>query len=141
MGFADKYNKVTVNKFTFSGDSTFDFMSLEDLYTANGKDEVYTLRGLWINPKGNFGPAPVGVLNDCYVNLPGHLLETVENIMQDDEACDMINEGLVGFTIHTYFQEKYKKDCYGINFVDIKPDAKDGFIKIPEGIEQNLPFN
>lgn len=122
MSFANKYNTI-VNPFTYQTDSTFEFKTLEELYTAYGPDEVYTLRGVWINPKGNYGPAPVAVCDEFYVNLPGHLLETAHMFIEDEETVNDINAGRCGFKIHTYYQETYKKDCYGITWVDIKDEG------------------
>lgn len=122
MSFANKYNTV-VNPFTFQSDSTFEFKTLEELYTGYGKDEIYTLRGVWINPKGKYGPAPVATTDEFFVNLPGHLLETVHQFLEDEATINDINAGKCGFKVHTYHQDTYDKDCYGVTWVDIKDEG------------------
>ena len=124
MGFADRYNKG-VNKFTYQTDSTFEFFKLGDLLEENGKDEVYTLRGLWINTGGVYGDSPVAVIDDRYINLPGHMLDTVKEMIADDEAVAAINDGKLGFKVYSYVKtlkvnkNEVDKICYSINFVDL----------------------
>ena len=128
MSFADKYNSA-VNKFTWQTDQTFEFFKLQDLFMED-RDEVHTLRGLWVNEDSKYGPSPVAVLDDRYVNLPGHMLQKVRDIIADDEAVNDINAGKVGFTVYQYNDDKHDKTCFSIRFVDIKP----------EDMEDNLPF-
>ena len=127
MGFADKYNKVSNVRFTFQADSTFEFFKLGDLLEENGGDEVYTLRGVWISTGGIYGDTPVAVLDDRFVNLPGHMLETVKQIMSDPESVEDINNGKVGFIVRSYVKtlkgkngKSVDKICYSIDFVDIQ---------------------
>ena len=60
--------------------------------------------------------AVVAILDDCLVNLPGHLLEEVEGILKDEEDIESIKAGMVHFTIRTY--ESHGKTCYSPNWVD-----------------------
>lgn len=122
MSFASKFNK-DVKKFEFDTEG-LDYVSLNDLFENNGADEVYTLRGFYINKKSKFGDAPVGMTDGCLVNLPSHMLDVVEKIMADDEAVADINAGKVGFTIYSYMDEKHNKICYSIKFVDLKSKTK-----------------
>ena len=125
MGYADKFNKG-VNKFTYQTDQTFEFYKLGELLEENGGDEVYTLRGLWINTGGMYGDSPVAVIEDRYVNLPNHMLDTVREMIADDEAVELINAGKIGFKIYSYAKtlkvnkKEVDKICYSINFVDIQ---------------------
>ena len=114
--FAGTFNKY-VNKFTIDTEG-FEYYNLKDLYENNGADEVYPLFGFYINKKGNYGDAPVAYTDEYYVNLPPHLLEVVKDIMGNPEAVAAINNGEVEFTIYQYQDEKHKKDCYSIRFVN-----------------------
>lgn len=118
MGLMDRFNKggvifdIDINGFTFT-----------DLATLhkNGEGEIFKIDGLYINKKGVYDNHPVAILctEKLLVDLPSYLTETVESILQDSEVVEAIKAGKVGFSIHPYFQEKFKKDCYGINWEDI----------------------
>ena len=115
--FSARYNKGR----KFDIDTTnFEFESLVDLYNNNGADKVYSLRGLYINTKSQFGDSPVAATDKFFVDFPKHMLDVVKEILNDEEAVAFINEKGVGFQIYPYIQKKYKKQCYGINFVDLK---------------------
>ena len=116
MGFsvASKYNSQKVFNVNTEG---FEYKSLEELYID--EDTVYIVKGIYINKKGNFGEEPVLATDDCYVNLPSHLVETCKEMIADNDAVSAINDGLVGFTIYKYFKAKYNRDCYSVRWVDV----------------------
>lgn len=114
--FSSRFNKGR----KFDIDTTnFEYASLADLFNANGADMVYPLTAIYINKKSKFGDAPVFATNDCFVNAPSHMLETAMEILADDEAIADINGGKVGFEIYPYTAEKFNRDCFGINFIDM----------------------
>jgi hypothetical protein len=105
----------------------FEYMSLEDLAKATASSEeppVFVVRGVYINRKSLYDPAPVVALDDTYVNLPSHLLPACEEMIHDRLAVQAINEGRCGFRIEKYHQKRYDKDCYSVEWVDILPDKK-----------------
>lgn len=123
MGIADKYNKAT-NRFEFQSDSTFEFFKLSDLYNED-PDAVHIIRALWINDGGVYGPSPVTTLEDRYINLPGHLVDTVKEMIADSETVDAINNEKLGFTVRSYIKQlkakngkTVEKTCYSVTFVD-----------------------
>lgn len=115
--FASKFNKT--RKFDVDT-SKFEYESMADLFNEHGKDKVYPLTAIYINSKSKFGDAPVLATDTCFVNAPSHMLDTAKEILADDEAVAAINNGEVGFTIYAYTAEKYNRDTFGINFVDIE---------------------
>lgn len=119
MGVANKYNKGGV-KFEIDING-FEFKTLADLYAAN-VDELYIVDGLYINKKSNFDPHPVAIIGSlgALVDLPGHLTEDVEAMLQDPEAIEAIKTCKLGFRIEQYEQKKYKKICYGIRWEDVE---------------------
>lgn len=117
MGIASKYGN-NVKKFNFQAGSDFEFFTLQDLFTEGEKDERFVVRGFWIS-EGTFGKQPIAVLDNCYVNLPPHLLKVVTEICADEEAVQQVNDGKLAFTIYKYYNEKYKKDCYSVNWIDL----------------------
>lgn len=125
FSFSKKFN--TEKLFNIETED-FEYMSLEDLanVTANSEEPVvFIIRGIYINRKSLYDPAPVAALDDCYVNLPSHLLPACEEMLHDRLAVDAINQGRCGFRIEKYFQKRYQKECYSVEWVDILPDKKD----------------
>lgn len=125
FSFSKRYNS---EKLFDIDTSEFEYMSLEDLATATANSEepvVFIVRGIYINNKSLYDPAPVVALDDCYVNLPSHLLAPCKEMINDRLAVDAINEGRCGFRIETYHQKRFNKDCYSVEWVDVLPDKKE----------------
>lgn len=117
MGVASKYNKQKL--FTFSIPSEYIYHTLSDLYKKNGKDMIYPCFALYINTKSRFGNAPIVATNECLVNLPSHLLETVKEMLRDEEVIDACNDGKFGFQIYQYESKQNKQINYSVNWVDM----------------------
>ena len=118
MSFAQKYNKGNI---VFDIDVTdFTFMKLADIYTDYGKN-VVKVDGLYINRKGKFNPHPVAinVEEQTLIDLPEHMTEVVEEILKDSESISLIKKGHVGLRAQKYTDKKYKKTCYGAEWVDM----------------------
>lgn len=125
FSFSKKFN--TEKLFNIETED-FEYMSLEDLAKATENCEeppVFVIRGIYINRKSLYDPAPVVALDDTYVNLPSHLLPACEEMLHDRLAIDAINQGRCGFRIEKYFQKRYQRECYSVEWVDILPDRKD----------------
>lgn len=116
MNLQDKlnqYNKVQL--FEFEAPEHFEYKSLRDL-AEQGKSD-HRVRSLFINNKSRYGDSPVAVTDECYINLPKHLLETVRNLMADDEVVSAINQGTLGFRIREYTNQWGKN--YTAEFIRI----------------------
>ena len=126
FSFASKYNTERLFDVDTSG---FEYVNLEAIYNtllqqyegdiSEVEKHVLPIHGLYINTKGNFDDAPVAALDDCYVNLPAHLTETVREVLKDSKAIAAINEGHVGITVYQYHQRRFNKECYSIRWVDM----------------------
>lgn len=111
------YNFEQFNKGKFNVDTTgFLYKNLKDLYTDD-PDTVYTVRGIYINDKSKFGPAPLFALDNFYVNIPSHLLDVCQKMISDSEAVADINAGKMGFRIYTY-EGNSGTTCYSVAFVN-----------------------
>lgn len=124
FSFSKKFN--TEKLFNIETED-FEYMSLADLAAATENCEespVFIIRGIYINRKSLYDPAPVVALDDTYVNLPSHLLPACEEMLHDRLAVDAINEGRCGFRIEKYFQKRFQRECYSVEWVDILPDKK-----------------
>lgn len=117
MGVANKYNKTKL--FDFSIPSEYKYVSLSELFQKNGKDKIYPVYAMYINKKSRYGDAPIVATDTCLVNLPSHLLETVKDMMKDDEVVDACNEKKLGFQIYQYENKQRKELCFSVNWVDM----------------------
>lgn len=124
MGLMSKFNLQS----PFSDIETkgLKYKSLKELFDHYGVDHTYKVRGLFVNPKGKFGAEPVGILEDCLVNLPRHTLEAVQEMLDTDEIIQAIKDDKVGFSIYKY-ENSYSldkstgelKDFYGVKWLDL----------------------
>lgn len=109
-----KYNRST--GYTFRRPQGFTYKSLKELLLTSDK-MVHRVNAFYINTKSRYGNAPVVATDECFVNLPSHLLRTVEEMMNDDELTEAINQGRIGFTIYEY---KGKNGLgYSVNWKEI----------------------
>lgn len=119
--FASSFNRF--GKFEY--DTTdFAYKKLVDLYKEFGPDCVYPVTSVHVNTKSKFGDSPVVSTLDCHVNLPSHLLDTINSILTNSDAIDSINRGRVGFKIYEYVQSTYNRTCYSIKWVNISSDGE-----------------
>ena len=126
FSFARKYNKSRLFDINTEG---FEYVALPDMYqfalkecdgdVESAEDYPFVVRGIYINTKGLYDPAPVVAIEDCYVNLPAHLTEICKSILADPAAIRAINDGKVGFTIYRYKQNRFNKECYSVRWVDM----------------------
>lgn len=126
FSFSKKFNKSRL----FNIDtSNFEYRNLEDLYNealecCQGDVEaasgvVFPIRGVYINTKSLYDPAPVIATDNCYVNLPSHMTQTCMDMLADPNCIIAINSGKCGFTIYEYEQKRYNKTCYSVEWVDV----------------------
>lgn len=117
MSYAAKFNKGKGNKFNFKPDEGAGYISLENLFNKN-PEKIYDVKALYINTKSRFGDAPCVVIDPFnIVNLPKHLLETVKEMINDDECVDAINNNEVKFKIYSYNDKTFNKTCYGVEWL------------------------
>lgn len=116
MSFANRFNKG--KKFNFNTEG-LEFSTLKEEFEKNGEEHVYTLKSIFINTKSKYGHHPIFATETFLVGCPQHMLETANEILNDNEAINAINNNKVGFTIYLYKAEKFDTDAYGIKFVDL----------------------
>lgn len=112
----NKYNKSTP-RFTFSTPKSFEYANLKRLVDLYGIKQEHVLNALYINTKSRYGNSPVAVTGTHLVNLPGHLLDTVNEMMNDPEFVEAVNNHLVGFTIYEY--EGRNGKGYSVNWISL----------------------
>lgn len=117
MNMMNRFNSN--RRFTFEATDDMPYMSLAELYAKHGANAIYPLRALYINTKSKFGNAPVAITDTCFVNLPKHLLATVENMINDREVVQYINDGNAAFVITQYVPRNYPdKVAYSVEWID-----------------------
>ena len=110
----NKYNKG--NLFTHQTNGNETYITLKELYQETGKQPMKVLN-FFINKKSKFGDYPIAVTELFLVNLPKHLLDTVQEMMQDEEIASLANSGKLGFTIYQYTGKN--GDGYSVNWVEL----------------------
>ena len=118
MGFADKYNKFNT---IFDIDiKDFEFMDTYNFISKYG-DNVVKIDGLYINKKGMYQDHPVAIMvnENVLLDLPSHMTDVVNDILEDAESINLIKKGLVGLKAHEYVDKKYHKRCVGFEWCDL----------------------
>ena len=110
-----KFNKGAV-LFT-DNERLEDFKTLEELFTENGKEKSYPVKGVY-SYKSSYGEGCFIKSDGFNISLPNHMLETIKSIREDVESVDAINAGKISVTIYYYtLPDKYPdKVFYSINF-------------------------
>lgn len=115
MGVANKYNRG--NRFTAEIPKDLPYKKLSEL---GERAEPIKILTMWINTKGKFGAHPVIATPSGLVDFPNAMAETVKEMIKDDEVIEAVNNGKLGFTIRKYHTNKYNRDAYTADFVDIE---------------------
>lgn len=92
-----------------------EFKKLADLKA----DKVYTLKGCFITPDNGYGLGAVLIIEDALVNIPQRYVDTVKDIMSDEETVADIKAGKCGFKYTTFISEKHKRTGYSVEFVEL----------------------
>lgn len=99
--------------------SKYKYVNLKTLYETD-PNAKYKVIGFFINSKGKYGAEPNAIIeNNLIVNLPRHLLDTVNEILDSNEYIQYIKDGHVGFSIYQYHSNKYNKDAYSVTWLDL----------------------
>lgn len=94
------------------------FVKLSDLYKES-PDKEYVITGLFINKKSKFGDRPFLSTPRFLVDLPQGMLNTVRDMINDPAVVEAINEEQAGFKVVKYHSNKYNRDCYNVEFVEL----------------------
>ena len=113
-GLMSRFNHTNI----FDVDTkNFKWVNLETLFNTD-PDKTYTLLGLFT--KGSkFGKEPDAIIQGYKVNLPRHLLDTVTDMLDDNQVIEAIKAGKVGFKVYSYHSNTYNKDAYSVTWLDL----------------------
>lgn len=110
MSFADRHNKKS---FEVPFDtSKFDFKKCRELQD----DTQYRVYG-YFSSVGMYGKQYSLILNDCYLNLPKYMTDTLDGFTADDD--NDIRNGKVAVKKRKY-TSKNGRECWSVDWVDIK---------------------
>lgn len=113
MGLMSKYNKGSIDW----GMDTKDFPYVKLSEMTVGK--IFNVQGIFINNKGNFGSHAVVISDGALIDLPSHLTEAVQNMLQDSEVIKAIKEGKVQAKVKTYNASNFgNKECFSVEWLD-----------------------
>ena len=115
MSIISKYNKG--NLFTHRTNGNEAYITLKELYQELGEKEPVQVLNFFINTKSKFGDYPIAVTQRFLVNLPKHLLATVQEMLQDEEIASLANSGKLCFVIYQYTGKN--GDGYSVNWVEL----------------------
>ena len=122
MSFASRHNKGNNWEVNTEG---FEYFKLGDLFQTYGADEVYTVRGAYVNErttkKGKKFMSVTIILDDRFASFPEHMAAEVSEMIKCEEDVADIKAGKVGFKIHTYESDYSDGICYGVTWVDVLP--------------------
>jgi len=116
QGLMSRFNNTNV----FGIDtSDYKYVGLKELFDTD-PEAHHKVLGFFVNSKGKFGPEPNAIIdNKLIVNLPRHLLDTVNELLDDDKYIEYIKQGHVAFNVYQYHSNKYNKDAYSVTWLDI----------------------
>ena len=134
MSILNKYNRKPV--FKYDNEKERNYTSLIELANEYGLKPVYEIHAFFINTKSKFGNAPIIVIENHFVNAPHHLLETVQNMIADEEIIQLVNDRKLGFKIYDYNGKN--GHGYSVEWVEKKVDND---VSEPLDIsDDDLPF-
>ena len=111
-----RYNKSQFEKINWSKKTEgFNFKKLSDYY-ENGVKKV-RVYGFFFTKSKDFGLQSVAIADDCLINLPKYVCETISEMLKDKEAVKSIDSGECAIEIDKY-HSKFNKDCYSVKLVN-----------------------
>ena len=95
MGFAS--NHAHGAKFSINTEG-FEFKKISEFEL----EKEYIVRGALISKGGKYGDSASLILDNCFMNIPNHLIDDVKELLSDKEAIDQVEAGLLAFSIYEY---------------------------------------
>lgn len=112
MGLS-KFNKAVNYKWNIKTEG-FEYKKCSEMPI----DTELPLKGCFITADNGYGKGAVFITDKEYVNIPQRYVDTVIEILKDNESITQIESGHAAFKITT-FTNKQKKLCYSIDLLDI----------------------
>ena len=130
-----RYTLAVDRRFKRDGDQSADFISCVAFGRSAEFAEKYFHQGIRIVVSGR-------IQTGSYTNRDGNKVYTTDVVVEDQEFAESKNasaENSAGFT-PSYQQPSYQQPS-APSAPSPAPASADGFMNIPEGIDEELPFN
>lgn len=95
MGFAKSHAHGA--KFSINTEG-FEFKKISE-FPLN---QEITVRGALISKGGKYGDSASLILDNCFMNVPSHMIDDVKELLSDQEAIDQVEAGLLAVSIYEY---------------------------------------
>ena len=95
MGFAKTHNHGALFSINTEG---FEYKKISEVEL----NTEYTVRGAFISKGGKYGDSPSIIMDDCFLNIPKHLVEDIRDLMTTPEAVEQVEAGLLAFSVYEY---------------------------------------
>ena len=132
-----RYTLAVDRRFKRDGDQSADFISCVAFGRSAEFAEKYFHQGIRIVVSGR-------IQTGSYTNRDGNKVYTTDVVVEDQEFAESKNasaENSAGFT-PSYQQPSYQQPSYQQpSAPSPAPASADGFMNIPDGIDEELPFN
>ena len=130
-----RYTLAVDRRFKRDGDQSADFISCVAFGRSAEFAEKYFHQGIRIVVSGR-------IQTGSYTNRDGNKVYTTDVVVEDQEFAESKNasaENSAGFT-PSYQQPSYQQPS-APSAPSPAPASADGFMNIPDGIDEELPFN
>lgn len=126
-----RYTLAVDRRFKRDGDATADFIPCVAFGRSAEFAEKYFRQGMRVSVSGR-------IQTGSYTNKDGNKVYTTEVIIEDQEFAESKAEYEAGR--NSYQNNSYQQNNYQQPAPPPAADAGDGFMNIPDGIEEELPF-
>ena len=83
------------------------------------QNKVYPLKGLFQTSDNGFGVGVALISDGFLVSIPGRFIDDMNDIINDEESVAEIKSGRGAFSYHMYKSERFKRDCYAIEWITL----------------------
>lgn len=111
MALFNKYNRVRIYAIDTEG---FEGRKAKDIFAEIGNKPLL-MKGLFIN-HSDLGDSVSVVTNKSIIYFGGSMVETAEQIMENDECTEVLNNTGVAFHIEEFTSKKFKRTGYKFVF-------------------------
>lgn len=112
MGFAASHNHGAIFSINTEG---FEFKKITDFPL----DKEMAVRGAFISKGGKYGDSASIILDDCFMNIPKHLVDDVKDLISNPEAINQVEAGKLACSIYEY-QDSNDKTQRSIKWIDVE---------------------
>lgn len=113
MGVAAKYNKA--GRWSTPLPTSLTYVKLKDV------EGVHFVRGIYFSTKSKYGKSVSIYDGEVMINLPSHMVETCEEMVDDSDVITAVNGGKLGIEPYPYELESYPGQTFiGARWVDLE---------------------